>query len=411
MSQDVSQQQSPSNLPLPAGRSRGRSRGRGSRGGMVRGARNPVGRPRKDQHQDMSKLATHRSHALPRSSREEGITLTPDLQQTSFPTVRAEDREHAVVDHSSRATYGYEIKRTQVGTESGVSMTTAKVSGPLGEPHEAITFAVVEPAATGGSDCNSSNHPQGVVVAGNPLHLAEAKVDQLCSSGQLHESKIMGSTHGEFKNSFISLPMSDSIPPPPPLKSIQNMSLGPSTSNDAHSEFTSSTASETTSTARTFRKRGPKRKHPNANAVTGTNDSESSDLSIQPLSAIKRRRGRPKGSGIHLEGVVSRRGGRGRGSRRGRIGSNVRLANVLPCPDPIDKVNTPTVSLSAAVPSVFPGSGVQSAGEQARGGAALHNQASYAGNSSQGTAADLFNSSNRKVFFPKSYFVFSVITY
>lgn len=256
------------------------------------GERRPMGRPRKDAQQDMSKLATHSSHAVLGSSNQVGVVPIKVEVQASPGGVADIDGHH-----STPPTVFIQ------GQPSGVGIST--VLGSLGGN---IYMTSSTQGVQSMSPHTSAKH--GVVVKQVQLPNEDAQDTVTNSQAVLaahvqSNAVITGNAERDTEPNHAGPSIVTLVSPAPlPLASVGE----PST-------IAKQGADQTTPMVK---KRGRRKRSP----VPPQQDS---------LPPGKKRRGRPKGSGINSGGPAGRRQ-----SRRSRTLSHSRYANILPRPDLIN---------------------------------------------------------------------------
>jgi len=327
----------------------------------MRGEKRPVGRPRKDPTQDLSKLATHSSQALP------GLPL-----HSNMISIKQEQVQGSIL-HPAASGSGTSL----AGFVSSQGLTYSVVGDPnVRVPISTLGGTQGGVALLGQTSSPAHSHQNAAIVVGNPS--SNSTIPSLLGGGG-------GEKSVEASSSIVSIVNSDAtattasgvasgtfVPPcPPPLKSINDgvpsssvvpTSILPATTTVAVSGRgggVSGHAHEGISgaTGRVYKKRGPKRKSLMAGETESAMAASTASFQLQGSTLIpdppnKRRRGRPRGSGAHSE--------RGRSRRGGRLPSYSRLASILPRPltssDPpvppvIPRDNSGTAASSASTSS------------------------------------------------------------
>ncbi len=307
---------------------------------MRGGGRRPVGRPRKDMMQDMSKLATHSSQAVPGISSLQGGVITfkqepAALQGSGVGVLQQQQQTMPITSYVNSQGVAYQ---SIGGGEKNV----------LGVPASAMqTVGVLTPVGGGvGGLSLTTTTSSSAAVARNA---SSTTIPSLLGGGDKSSidvspgSKIVGVVGSEATPSSSSSGVATGtfIPPypPPPLKSIDSVA-GSSSSIVIQNQVLPAVGvagSGELPPTRVYKKRGPKKKNPvpdGSNAATASSSSfQLPNLSSNPPAPPtgKRRRGRPKGSGTRSE-VLGYGYGRGRGRRGGRLPSHPRLPSILPRP-------------------------------------------------------------------------------
>ena len=285
--------------------------------------RRPVGRPRKDvQQQDMSKLATHSSIASGNSNTLQqlgmqpikveanssmengpGIVLPSNLMIQNMTTavqpqvagLRQTDFYMATENRN---------KEYDDGNSGGGSQQEAKV--PLAE-HIKLDGEKDTPLLS-----DRAVSPMKGMESSSSL----IKTQQ--QQQQQQQANVVGIIEQDTKP-FSSGMSSGTFIPPPLLASMDTTT--PNMVNPSSNE--SSTNLNPPVSAPPTKRRGRKKRSPVPHV-----------LSEQPLP-VKRRRGRPKGSGVKVGSI-----GRKSSIQRSRVPSYTRYANILPRPDLINKTST-----------------------------------------------------------------------